>query len=105
MHVTSQKTPLTLPFIMSNAQNSYREYRAVSLVFQNIDPPPPSPPGECVLSPQQRRGVCTHRAVRGVGGQYFGRRDTGLASYSNNLSTRGAIALFICDENTCLNLV
>ncbi len=25
------------------------EYRAVSCVFQNIDPPPPSPPGECVL--------------------------------------------------------
>jgi hypothetical protein len=23
----------------------------MSLVFQNIDPPPPSPPGECVLPP------------------------------------------------------
>ncbi len=27
------------------------EYRAVSCVFQNIDPPPASPPGECVLPP------------------------------------------------------
>jgi hypothetical protein len=33
----------------------------MSLVFQNSDPPPPSPPGECVLPPhpQQRRGVHT----------------------------------------------
>jgi hypothetical protein len=52
------------------------EYRAVSCVFQNIDPPLPSPPGECVLSPQQRRGVHTRRTERGVGGQYFGRRET-----------------------------
>jgi hypothetical protein len=31
----------------------------ISLVFQNIDPPSPSPPGECALRappPQQRRG-------------------------------------------------
>ena len=59
------------------------EYRAVPGVFQNIDPPPPSPPSECVLPPHQRRGVHTRRAVRGVGGQYFGRRERyGLASYS-----------------------
>jgi hypothetical protein len=32
----------------------------MSLVFQNIDPP----------SPQQRRGVHTRRAERGMGGQY-----------------------------------
>ncbi len=32
------------------------EYRAVSRVFQNIDPPPLSPPSECVLPPHQRRG-------------------------------------------------
>ncbi len=30
---------------------TYVEYRAVSGVFQNIDPPPPSPPRECVLPP------------------------------------------------------
>ncbi len=35
-----------------------------SLVFQNIDPPSPSPPGESVLPPQQRRGVHTRRAER-----------------------------------------
>jgi hypothetical protein len=53
------------------------EYRAVSGVFQNIDPPPPSPPSECVLPPHRRRGVHTHRAVGGWGGgQYFGRRQT-----------------------------
>jgi hypothetical protein len=40
-------------------------------VFQNIDPPPPSPLSECVLPPHQ-----TRRAVSGVGGQYFGRRQT-----------------------------
>jgi hypothetical protein len=28
----------------------------MSVVFQNIDPPSPSPPGECVLPPQQRPG-------------------------------------------------
>jgi hypothetical protein len=48
----------------------------MSLIFQNIDPPPPSPPGECVLPPQQTRGVHTRRAERGVGGQYFRRLET-----------------------------
>jgi hypothetical protein len=45
-------------------------------------PPPPSPPGECVLPPNKgggytlaRRGVHTRRAERGMGGQYFGRRE------------------------------
>jgi hypothetical protein len=59
----------------------------MSRVFQNIDPPPPSPPGECVLPPQQR-GVHTRRAERGLGPSIFWKtRDIGLASYSNNLST------------------
>ncbi len=50
--------------------------------------PPPSPPGECVLPPQQRRGVHTRRAERGVGGSIFWKtQDIGLVSYSNNLST------------------
>jgi hypothetical protein len=68
---------------------TYVDYRAVSGVFQNIDPPPtPSPPSECVLPPHQRRGggVHTRRAVGG--GQYFGRRQTldwSLIQY--NLST------------------
>ncbi len=47
---------------------TYVEYRAASGVFQNIDPPPPSPPSECVLPPHQRRGVHTRRAVGGWGG-------------------------------------
>jgi hypothetical protein len=59
----------------------------MSLVFQNIDAPPPSPPSECVLPPQQRRGVHTRWAERGVGGvNILEERDTGLPSYSNNLS-------------------
>ncbi len=49
------------------------EGNPISLVFQNIYPPSPSPPGESVLPPQQRRG--TRRAERGMGGQYFGRRE------------------------------
>jgi hypothetical protein len=51
------------------------DYRAVSDVILNIDPPPPSTTSECVLPPHQRRGLHTRRAVwGGVGGQYFGRR-------------------------------
>jgi hypothetical protein len=50
----------------------------MSFVFQNIDPPPPSPPGECVLPPNKGGGYTlqTRRAERGMGGQYFGRRET-----------------------------
>ncbi len=55
----------------------------MSGVFQNIDPPPPSQPSECVLSPHPRRGVHTRRAMRGVGGSIFWKTsDIGLASYS-----------------------
>ncbi len=45
------------------------EYRAVSGVFQNIDPPPPtpSPRSECVLPPQQRRGGTHSPGGEGVG--------------------------------------
>jgi hypothetical protein len=58
-------------------QSTYFTVRGnpISLVFQNIDPPSPSPPGESVLPPQHRRGVHTRRAERGMGGQYFGRRE------------------------------
>ncbi len=48
----------------------------MSLVFQNIDPPPPSPPGDCVPPAFVGGGGHTRRAERGVGGQYFGRRET-----------------------------
>jgi hypothetical protein len=36
---------------------TYVEYRAVSGVFQNMDPPPPSPPSECVLPRTAVKGV------------------------------------------------
>ncbi len=56
------------------------EYRAVSGVFQNIDPPPPL--RECVLPPHQRRGLHSRRAVRGWGSIFWKTPDIGLASYS-----------------------
>jgi hypothetical protein len=50
----------------------------MSGVFQNIDPTPPSPPGECV-PPRLVRGEDTLAGWstgggKGGGGQYFGRR-------------------------------
>jgi hypothetical protein len=46
----------------------YRVQRAVSIVYRTIDPPPPSPPSECVLPPQQRLGYTTHSpGSEGVG--------------------------------------
>ncbi len=50
------------------------EYRAVSGVFQNIDPPPPL--RECVLPLHQRRGATLSLGGERVEGQYFGRRQT-----------------------------
>jgi hypothetical protein len=57
----------TLAHLLSRAHKvlTYVEYRAVSDVFQNNDPP---------LSTQRVGGGHTRRAVRGWGGQYFGRR-------------------------------
>jgi hypothetical protein len=49
----------------------------MSCVFQNIDPPPPSPPCECAFV---AGGGHTRRLERGVGGQYFGRRKTQLCT-------------------------
>jgi hypothetical protein len=48
-------------------------------VLQNIDPPPPSPPGECAFG---AGGGHTRWAERGVGGggQYFGRRQAQLCT-------------------------
>jgi hypothetical protein len=47
----------------------------MALVFQNINPPSPSPPGECVPPAFVAGGGKTRRAERGMGGQCFGRRE------------------------------
>jgi hypothetical protein len=67
----------------------------MSLVFQNIVPPPPSPPGECVPPGPAFVGGegGTHSpSGEGGGGSIFWKtRDIGLPSYSNNLSTSPGI--------------
>ncbi len=62
------------------------EYRAVSRIFQNIDPPL-SPPSESVLPRTKGGGVHTRRAVRGWGINILEdeRQRIGLLQY--NLST------------------
>ncbi len=55
---------------------TYIEYSAVSGVFRTIDPPPPSPPSDCVLTPAPKApkagGGGTHSpGSKGVGGQHF----------------------------------
>jgi hypothetical protein len=64
-----------------------KEANPMSCVFQNIDPPPPFPPGECVPSAFVAGGGHTRRVERGVWVQYFGRRKTQLCtlSISNHL--------------------
>ncbi len=46
---------------------TYVEYRAVSGVFQNIDPPPPLPLASVSSPCTKGGGVHTHRPVRGWG--------------------------------------
>jgi hypothetical protein len=57
-----------MPTSLAHTVLTAEEYRALSGVFKNIDPPTPSPPSECVLPPYQRRGGHTRREVRGGGG-------------------------------------
>jgi hypothetical protein len=58
----------------------------MSLVFQNIDPPPP---GECVPPAFGAGGGHTRWVEKGVGGQYFGRRQTQLCTlHVSTLCTR-----------------
>ncbi len=65
----------------------------MTLVFQNIDPPPPSPPGECVVCTPRLCGGGGGGRTHSPGGEGGGRsifwktRDIGLPSHSNNLST------------------
>jgi hypothetical protein len=47
-------------------------------VFQNIEPPPLSPPGVCVPTALGAGGGHTRWVERGVRGQYFGRRQAQL---------------------------
>ncbi len=58
------------------------EYRAVSGIFQNIDPPPPSPPSECVLPRTKGGGVHSPGGEGGGGSIFWKTPDKGLASYS-----------------------
>jgi hypothetical protein len=63
----------------------YRWSTELCLASSKILTPHPSPPGECVLPPRQRREVLVHtrRAERGVGRSIFWKtQDIGLASYS-----------------------
>ncbi len=52
----------------------------MSGVFQDIDPPPLSPHGECVLPAFVACGGHTRWVERGVAGQYFVRRQTQLCT-------------------------
>ncbi len=54
-------------------------------------PPPPSPPGECVLPPNKGGGTHSPGGEGGGGSIFWKTRDIGFPSYSNNLSTAGAI--------------
>jgi hypothetical protein len=75
-----------------SVERSLYEGNPISLVFQNIDPPSPSPPGESVLPPQQRRGRGTHSpgGEGDVGSIFWKKREVGLPSY-NDLSTGGSV--------------
>ncbi len=68
---------LKLVYTREHKVLTYVEYRAVPGVFQDIDPHPPLHRAS-VSSPRTKGGggggVHTRRAVRGVGGRYFGRR-------------------------------
>jgi hypothetical protein len=56
---------------------TYVEYRAVSGVFQFIDPPPTLHPASVSSPAPKAGGWGTHSpGGEGVGGQYFGRRQT-----------------------------
>jgi hypothetical protein len=77
VHIWVENTNHELSECISSPQSTYFTVRGQSyfFVFQNIDPPSPCPPGESVLPLEQRRGVHTRWAERGMGGQYFGRRE------------------------------
>jgi hypothetical protein len=79
---------------------TYVKYIAVSGVFQNIDPPPPSPTSECVLPPHQRRGGGGYTLAGrwGVGGGVNTLEDArhwiGLLQYILSMGVSGFIFVF-----------
>jgi hypothetical protein len=77
----------------------YVEYRAVSGVFQNIDPPPPYQPAS-VYPPPLVRGRTHLLGGEGVGGQYFGRRQTQLCTLHILEDARYWIGLLQCNLST-----
>jgi hypothetical protein len=65
---------LLAPVCLSHKVLTYVEYRAVPGVVQNIDPPPPSPPSECVPSSPRSKAEGTQTLAgrrRGWGGLIF----------------------------------
>jgi hypothetical protein len=64
------------------------EGNPMSFVFQTIDPPSPSPPGECVPPAFVAGREHTRRAERGLGGQYFERRETQYCPLTERISLR-----------------
>jgi hypothetical protein len=68
VRITAYHFALSSLIFKLSKRSTYVEYRPVSGVFQNIDPPPPSPPSECVLPPHQRRGVHSNTKTWGRGG-------------------------------------
>ncbi len=55
---------------------TYIKYRAMPGVFRTIDPPPSLHPASVSSSRIKGGEVHTRRRRQGVGGQYFGRRQT-----------------------------
>ncbi len=80
---------------------TYVEYRAVSGVFQNIDPPPPLHPAS-VSSPRTKGGGVQHSpGGEWIGGSIFWKTpDIGLASYSI-ISLRLPVYLFVVNLPCC----
>jgi hypothetical protein len=83
-------TPLCVlpPPLVRSIERSLEEVNPISLVFQNIDPPSPSPPGKCV--PRLCCGGRTDSLGReGDGGSIFWKtREIGLPSYHDLSAVR-----------------
>ncbi len=66
----------------------------MSCVFQNIDPPPPSPPGDCVPPAFVAGGGHTRRVERGDGESIF-RKTQDTALYSTYIESSLVFAFYI----------